>query len=60
MRQMLREMAKWHARGLDEPLERAERARGLFTLLDQLGESAGPSFYSGVVGEDVHALADRT
>ena len=57
MRQMLREMAQWHARGLDEPLERAERARGLFTLLDQLGESAGPSFYSGVVGEDVHALA---
>ncbi len=57
MRQMLREMAQWHARGLEEPLERAERARGLFTLLDQLGESAGPSFYSGVVGEDVHALA---
>ena len=57
MRQMLREMAQWHARGLDEPLERAERARGLFTLLDQLGESAGPSFYAGVVGEDVHALA---
>ena len=57
MRQMLREMAQWHARGLEEPLERADRARGLFTLLDQLGESAGPSFYSGVVGEDVHALA---
>jgi SAM-dependent methyltransferase len=57
MRQMLREMAQWHARGLEEPLERAERARGLFALLDQLGESAGPSFYAGVVGEDVHALA---
>jgi SAM-dependent methyltransferase len=57
MRQMLREMAQWHARGLDEPLARAERARGLFTLLDKLGESAGPSFYAGVVGEDVHALA---
>jgi SAM-dependent methyltransferase len=57
MRQMLREMAQWHARALDEPLERAERARGLFALLDKLGESAGPSFYAGVVGEDVHALA---
>jgi SAM-dependent methyltransferase len=57
MRQMLREMAQWHARGLQEPLERAERARGLFALLDQLGESEGPSFYGGVVGEDVHALA---
>ncbi|MEA2316585.1 MAG: hypothetical protein QOD44_774 [Solirubrobacteraceae bacterium] len=57
MRQMLREMAQWHARGLDEPLARADRARGLFTLLDQLGESSGPSFYAGVVGEDVHALA---
>jgi SAM-dependent methyltransferase len=57
MRRMLREMAQWHARGLEEPLERAERARGLFTLLDKLGESAGPSFYAGVVGEDVHALA---
>jgi SAM-dependent methyltransferase len=57
MRQMLREMAQWHARGLQEPLARADRARGLFTLLDKLGESEGPSFYAGVVGEDVHALA---
>src|SRR5215210_5276970 len=57
MRQMLREMAQWHARGVREPLARAERARGLFTLLDRLGESGGPSFYAGVVGEDVHALA---
>ena len=57
MRQMLREMAQWHARGVEEPLPRADRARALFTLLDQLGESEGPSFYAGVVGEDVHALA---
>jgi SAM-dependent methyltransferase len=57
LRQMLREMAQWHARGLDDPLDVAHRARGLFTLLDQLGESGGPSFYAGVVGEDVHALA---
>ena len=57
MRQMLREMAQWHARGVKEPLPRAARARALFTLLDQLGESEGPSFYAGVVGEDVHALA---
>jgi len=57
MRQMLREMSQWHARGVEEPLARADRARGLFTLLDQLGASEGPSFYAGVVGEDVHALA---
>jgi hypothetical protein len=54
---LLREAAEWHARGLDGPVARAERARQLFTLLDKLGESAGPSFYAGVVGEDVHALA---
>src|SRR6185436_3590632 len=52
MRQMLREMAQWHARGLEEPLERADRARGLFTLLDQLGESSGPSFYVGVASPE--------
>jgi len=57
MRQMLREMAQWHARELEDPRARADRARGLFTLLDQLSESEGPSFYGGVVGEDVHALA---
>ena len=54
---MLREMAQWHARDLQEPLARAERARGLFTLLDQISESEGPSFYTGVVGEQIHALA---
>ena len=43
MRQMLREIAQSARARLQEPLERAERARGLFTLLDQLGESAGPS-----------------
>ena len=59
MRQMLREMAQWHARGLEEPLERAERARGLFTLLDQLGESAGPSFYSGRRGGGRARARDR-
>ena len=44
--------------GSQEPLARAERARGLFTLLDRSASPAGPSFYAGVVGEDVHALAD--
>ena len=57
LRRMLREMAQWHARGLVDPRERAERARGLFALLARLGEAGGPSFYGGVVGEDVHALA---
>jgi SAM-dependent methyltransferase len=57
LRQMLREAAQFHARGLSDPRERAERARGLFTLLDRLEQSDGPSFYGGVVGDDVHALA---
>jgi SAM-dependent methyltransferase len=57
LRRMLREAAQFHARGLDDPRERAERARGLFTLLDRIEQSGGPSFYGGVVGEDVHALA---
>ena len=57
MRQMLREMAQWHARGLEDPLARADRARRLFALLDQIGESEGPSFYDGVVGQDVRVLA---
>jgi SAM-dependent methyltransferase len=57
LRRMLREAAQFHARGLDDPRERAERARGLFTLLDRLQQSGGPSFYGGVVGDDVHALA---
>jgi SAM-dependent methyltransferase len=57
LRQMLREAAQFHARGLEDPRERAERARGLFTLLDGLEQSGGPSFYGGVVGDDVHALA---
>ena len=40
--------------------ERAERARGLFALLDRLGEAGGPSFFTGVVAEDVHTLALST
>jgi SAM-dependent methyltransferase len=57
LRRMLREAGEWHARGLDDPRERAERARGLFALLDRIQQSDGPSFYGGVVGDDVHALA---
>ena len=57
MRRMLREMAEWHARGLAEPRARAERARGLFALLDRLNEDARSSFYAGVVGEDIASLA---
>jgi SAM-dependent methyltransferase len=57
LRRLLRETAEWHARGLDAPLARAERARGLFTLLDRLTESGGPSFYGGVLAEEVRALA---
>jgi SAM-dependent methyltransferase len=57
IRQMLREMAQFHARGLSEPRERAERARFLFALLHRLGEGGGPTFYDGVLGEDVYALA---
>ena len=59
-RWMLREMAQWHARGVQDPLERAARARGLFALLDRLGEAGGPSFFTGVVAEDVHTLALST
>jgi SAM-dependent methyltransferase len=57
LRQMLREMGYWHARGIEAPLERAERARRLFGLLDSLQGSAGPSFYAGALADDVHALA---
>ena len=35
LRRMLREAAEWHARGLDDPVERAERSRHLFGLLDR-------------------------
>ena len=54
---MLREAAEWHARGLDDLVERAERSRHLFGLLDQLEQSDGPSFYGGVLAEDLRALA---
>jgi SAM-dependent methyltransferase len=58
VRRMLREMAEWHARGVDDPREQAERARGLFNLLDRFGEAGGPTFFAGVLGEEVHALAE--
>src|SRR5215213_9428030 len=57
LRRMLREMAEFHARASDGRLARAERARGLFALLDRLAESEGPSFYAGVLGDEVRALA---
>ena len=58
-RQMLREMAQWHARGVQDPREQAARAHNLFALLAGLAESGGAeSFYAGVVGQDVHALAN--
>ena len=37
LRSMLREMAQWHAREAADRVERAERARELFTMLDGLG-----------------------
>jgi SAM-dependent methyltransferase len=57
IRRMLRDMAQYHARGLSDPRDRAERARLLFALLHRLGEAGGPTFYDGVLGEDVHSLA---
>jgi SAM-dependent methyltransferase len=57
IRRMLRDMARFHARGLSDPRDRAERARFLFALLHRLGEAGGPTFYDGVLGEDVHSLA---
>ena len=47
LRQMLREMAQWHARGLQDPRERAERARGLFALLDRLRRGGRPVVLRG-------------
>jgi SAM-dependent methyltransferase len=58
LREMLRAMAQWHARGLVDAREQAERARGLFALLDRFGEAGGPTFFAGVLGEEVHALAE--
>ena len=57
IRQMLRDMAQFHGRGVSDPRDRAERARFLFALLHRLGEAGGPTFYDSVLGEDVHALA---
>ena len=56
LRQMLREMGHWHARGITDPRARAERARELFAMVDRLRES-GRSFYEGIVGEEVTAMA---
>jgi SAM-dependent methyltransferase len=57
VRQMLREMAQFHARGVDDVRGRAERARELFGLIDLLGEGDGTTFYTGVLAHDVHSLA---
>jgi len=58
LRLMLREAAEWHARGLDDPVARAERGRQLFALLHQLEESDAPSFYGGVLADELRALAN--
>ena len=58
LREMLRAMAQWHARGLEDVRDQAERARGLFALLDRFGEAGGPTFFAGVLGEEVHSLAE--
>ena len=58
LREMLRAMAQWHARGLADAREQAERARGLFALLDRFGEAGGRTFFAGVLGEEVHSLAE--
>jgi SAM-dependent methyltransferase len=57
LRQMLRDMAQWHARDLQDPRERAERARELFALIERFGETGGPTFYAGVLDDEVRALA---
>lgn len=58
LREMLREMAQWHARGLSDPREQAGRARELFALIDRFGEAGGRTFFAGVLGEEVHSLAE--
>jgi SAM-dependent methyltransferase len=57
VRRMLREMAIYHGRNVDDQRAKAERARELFALIDRLGEAGGPTFYTGMIGEEVHALA---
>src|SRR3954454_1968018 len=58
LREMLREMAQFHARGITDARAQAERARGLFALLDRFGEAGGRTFFAGVLGEEVHALSE--
>src|SRR3954453_5834133 len=58
LREMLREMAQFHARGLTDARAQAERARGLFALLDRFGEAGGGALFSRVLGEEVHALSE--
>src|SRR3954453_3063635 len=58
LREMLREMAQFHARGVTDARPQAERARGLFALLDRFGEAGGRTFFAGVLGEEVHALSE--
>jgi SAM-dependent methyltransferase len=58
LREMLRAMALWHARGVTDMRVQAERARELFGMLDRFGEGGGPTFYAGVLGEEVHQLAE--
>jgi SAM-dependent methyltransferase len=58
LREMLREMAQFHARGATDPRAEAERARSLFSLLDRFGEADGKTFFAGVLGEEVHALSE--
>jgi hypothetical protein len=54
---MLREMAVFHGRDEADPRMRAQRARRLFALIDRLGEAGGPTFYTGMIAEEIHALA---
>ena len=51
----LREAAQWHARGVEAPLERAERAHELFALLERARTTAGSGAYAGA---GARALAD--
>ena len=58
LRQMLREMAPVaRARDRGRRARAPTRARGLFALLDSSASPAGPSFYEGLVGGELHMLA---
>jgi SAM-dependent methyltransferase len=58
LRRMFREMGEFHARGIDDPRARADRARELFALIDRFGEAGGRTFYAGVMGEELATLAN--